>query len=83
MELVGLSPLSSRPAADWDHAQRAFSHGYVPKRNVKGMTTQPSESVDRTTPSLPESGKTRLGRTGTFQPGPSSLSHSRCVRPKL
>ena len=30
MELVGLSPSSSRPAADWDHAQRAFSHGSVP-----------------------------------------------------
>ena len=83
MELVGLSPLSSRPAADWDHAQRAFSHGCVPKRNDEGMTTQPSESVERTTPSQPQSGKTRPGRTGTFQPGPSSLSHSRCVRPRL
>ena len=49
MELVGLSPLSSRPAAVWVREQRFFSHGCVPKRNDKGMTTQPSESVDRTT----------------------------------
>ena len=83
MELVGLSPSSSRPAADWDHAKRVFSLGCVPKRNDEGMTTQPSESVARTTPLPHQSGKTRPGRTGTFQPGPSSLSHSRCVRPRL
>ena len=84
MELVGLSPLSSRPAADWGHAQRAFSHGCVPKRNVEGMTTQPLESVDRTTTSRPQSGtsgKTRLGRTGPFQLGPSSFC--RCFAPRL
>ena len=39
MELVGLSPSSSRPAAVWDHAQRVFSLGCVPKRNDEGMTT--------------------------------------------
>jgi hypothetical protein len=83
MALVGLSPLSSRPAADWAREQRTSLHDCVPKQNAEDMTTQPSVSVDRTTLSLLQSGKARLGRTGTFQPGPSSLSHSRCVRPRL
>lgn len=83
MALVGLSPLSSRPAADWAREQRTSLHVCVPKRNAEDMTTQPLVSVVWTTLSLLQSGKTRLGRTGTFQPGPSSLSHSRCVRPRL
>ena len=49
---VGLSPLSSRPAADWAREQRTSLHVCVPKRNAEDMTTQPSVSVDQMTLSL-------------------------------
>jgi hypothetical protein len=69
MALVGLSPLSSRPAADWAREQRTSLHVCVPKQSISfAVCATKALAIDRILRNDSLAGLTQRGKSAPHRP---------------